>query len=772
MIPVSRCCAAGVEAGRGGATKHGADPIRSAAHQDIPASQNGSPGSVPAVSGRRHAAALIIIAAAVVIVHGPSLGDGLFLDDHWHQLQYEQRGWSVRELLDATTIEPARFMHSWWQDRQVRWQYARPLWVALAKGVYDLSDANVAAQHAVSVALHLASALMVYGLCFALTRHAGWSAVGGLIYSAYSHATITVAWLAAQNAVLQTALTLAALLLYIRGSGLQFYQPPLRDGPAPAARRGMLLSSVFVWTLALLSRENAIVLPAFLIALDLAFGGRRHVWTRLPVYALFALIGSAFACWRLIFEFHPMPDVYMRRPDGPGYALWLGVKLLHYICSAVWLSPMTVGPSGRYDPIDETPGDCILMAAIVGVMGVGYYLACRNARGWWLWPLWILLSVLPVVPLMAAPHSGYMAAPGFAIAMVLGPALRARIRPVLIGRWCGGVAIWFLIATHAYIPIYRNLWMGMCAAERCTTRQLTAFPPSPGVTDVFFINLPFVNVYSQLGFARIPASASSRIRLHVLTYAPDVLRMDQRFRIERRGERVLSVAVDGRGYFSGYLGRFLLDGMRHGGRFERGEIVRGELFDARVVEADEHGVARIEFVFHKPLDSPEYGFYVASQECPAARLTFADEENARMGESPEVAIDASRVVVATQRLARGDVAASDALFAGLAASDPGAREDARRAVRRLILPIVRGLGGPVPESGDDDALDEFRQELRQWWRNHVTADTLDEFGYAELDIAPLRAQRDRLYRIREIAGQIIRSDLYLSGPPFPGPRSR
>lgn len=724
------------------------------------------------VSRRRHAAALILITAAVVIVHGPSLSDGLFLDDHWHQLQYEQRGWSLRDLLDATTIEPARFVHSWWQDRQVRWQYARPLWVALAKGVYDLSDASVVAQHAVSVGLHLASALMIYGLCFTLTRRAGWSLVGGLIFSAYSHATITVAWLAAQNAVLQTTLTLAALLLYIRGSGLRLYQPPPPGGPPPAARNTTLLLSVLVWTLALLARENAIVLPAFLVALDLAFGGRRHVRARFPVYALFALIGSAFLCWRLIFEFHPMPDVYMRRPDGPGYATWLGVKLLHYICSAVWLSPMTVGPSGRYDPIEEMPADCLLMAAIVSVMSVGYYLACRNARGWWLWPLWILLSLLPVVPLMASPHSGYMAAPGFAIAMVLGPALRTRIRPILIGRWCRGVAIWFLIATHVYIPIYRNLWMGMCAAERCTTRQLTAFPPSPGVTDVFFINLPFVNVYAQLGFAQTPGAASIPVRLHVLTYAPDVLRMDQRFRIEQRGERTLSVSVEGRGYFSGFLGRFLLDGMRHGGRLERGEIVRGKLFDTRIVEADEHGVSGIEFVFSKPLNSPDYTFYVASQECPASRLTFAKEGYASNGELLNEELDETRVVVATQRLARGHPTEANVLFAGLNASDPKARENALSAVRLLILPIARGLGGPLPESDSDDALIEARGEMRQWWRNHVTADTLNEFGYAALDIAPLREQRDRLYRIREIAGQIIQSDLYLSGPPFPGPRSK
>ena len=36
--------------------------------------------------------------------------------------------------------------------------------------------------------------------------------------------------------------------------------------------------------------------------------------------------------------------------------------------------------------------------------------------------------------------------------------------------------------------------------------------------------------------------------------------------------------------------------------------------------------------------------------------------------------------------------------------------------------------------------------------------------------ARLRWRRDRLFRIRAIAARIIRTDLYLTGPPYPGPK--
>src|SRR5207249_1018688 len=102
--------------------------------------------------------------------------------------------------------------------------------------------------------------------------------VGALLFVVYSHSVFAVAWLAANNTVLQTSLTLAALLCYVRASALNLYAARPKEEPdntawtpAPQLRRGWFAASLLLWMLAMLSRENAIVLPAILAALDLAF---------------------------------------------------------------------------------------------------------------------------------------------------------------------------------------------------------------------------------------------------------------------------------------------------------------------------------------------------------------------------------------------------------------------------------------------------------------------------------------------------------------------
>jgi len=735
----------------------------------------------------------LLLTGATLAAHGWALTDGLFLDDHWHRLRLQDDNWSLRSLLEATTIKPDRFIDAWWQEKPIQWQYLRPFAVLVAKSVYHLSGGSVKAWHAISVALHLINAFLVHRLCLWLTRRRFWSLVGALLFVVYSHSVYAVGWLAAQNIILQTTLLLTALLCYIKASGLDVFAAPADDGtdgtqdteggsvfstgsflkrtaaivcrklplvgktgnklPRSLERNRQQVASVLekqtdrgpvrplgkylfactlvCWCLALLSRENAIMLPIFLAAFDLSFGGRRHLRARAPVYVLLVILGVAFLLWRLVFFYSPMPEFYMRRPDGPGYVWWSLAKLMHYYTAAVWLSPLTVGPSGRFNPFLAVPWDCALMFAILAILGTGYYLACRRARGYWIWPLWILLAVLPVVPVVATPHSGYLPSVGFAVGMILGPALRDRIRPISFGRWSPGVAIWFLIATTIYMPIYRPMWSSFLAAERGTIQRVVCDPPPQAASDLFFINLPFVNIYAQLHLrhawgldpdtnprgpggvgtaslgpvsdclGQVPASfdpnmlsagPSSDFRCHVLTYAPDVLRMDQPCRLEQLDAYSFSLSIEGRPYFGGALGRFLIEGMRDNGRLRTGDVIAGELFDVTIERADERGVGRLTFRFREPLTSERYCFYMGTRECSAARLRFRAPGDPPATGVPEVAVS------------------------GVNQESPG--------------PILR-----------------------------------DEEHFARL-----RWRRDRLFRIRSIAARIIRTDLYLTGPPFPGPK--
>lgn len=742
---------------------------------------------------------LLLLGSATAVAHYKAIWDGWFLDDHWHRRQYMDDRWSLKALLDATTIKPDAFIETWWQTENIQWQYIRPVSILVVKALYRLSNGSVKTLHLLSIVLHLVNAVMVHHLCLRLTKVRFWSIVGALLFVVYSHSLFAVAWLAAQNTVLMTTLTLGALLCYVRASGLNLYAAPAADpkpaqaglhaaegrnlnGHAPPMRWSWFAGAMFLWVLALGSRENAIVLPLLVASFDLAFGGRRHLRTRLPGLLLMVAVAVMFMIWRLFLDYEPFPDFYLRRPDGPGYFLWLPVKLLHYVTAAIWLSPMTVGPTGRFNPVTEVPGDCLLMLLIVAIMGTGYYQACRRARGWWIWPLWILLALLPVTPIMATPHSGYMPAVAFAVAMVLGAALKDHLAPIGIGKWCRPVAIWFLIATTTYIPIYRTMWQSVLAAERWTIDEITATAGHDEATDVFLINLPFVNIYAKCHLQEAWAGDSDDrllrtapdLRCHVLTYADNVLRMQDACRLEQIDAYTFSLSCVGRGYFSGALGRFCIEAMRAGRRFQPGEIIRNHRapFEVEIVQADQEAVRELKFRFHKPLATSRYLFYLTSTEHAAARLRFWGPQGPpKVPALRPIHVDDASVSRDAEALRAGYAGAAEGLFAAVGSGNPRLAQRAWSALQEVARPVSRALAAPLQDvvAGEVPGPPDLSR-VRKWWLSTVDDQTLARLTSERDSARRFLKERDMLFRIREVAGRIIRTDLYLTGPPYPGPR--
>lgn len=762
----------------------------------------------------------VILASATVAAHGPSLQGGLFFDDHWHRLQLETSGWGWSDLLNAATLEPSRFMDMWWQTEPIRWQYSRPVSIFLMKVVHEVSGGSVAAQHAVSILLHHANAFMVVGLVWRLTQHRYWSIVAGLLFVIYSHSVFAVGWLASQNTVLQTTLVLAAIHWYASAARLKLgphegSEPGLPgdspvascpqpgrlsvDDRVPAITFGSAAGIAVLYVLALYSRENAIMLPVVLVAFDLAFCGRAALARRRAFHAAMIAISIAFVAWRFMAFHAPMPNIYSRHFEGPAtasalfeYGAWLLAKLLHYICSAIWLSPMVVGPAGRFNSWVEAPGDAILTVVIILVLGLGYYSATRRVRGWWIWPMWIVLAYLPVTPILPTPHQGYGGGVGFAIAMVLGPAMRRHVKPK---GWpiSAAVATWFLIATSIYIPIYRTLWNGMRGAESLTTAKLAAFPPPAGATDLFFINLPFVNIYTKLSLGEVWGDVSKDMRCHALAFAPAVTGMDLPCRLSQIDDHTLRVTLDrskappgASGYFSGLLGRFLLEGMRDP-TAPIEQPVRGLLFDVVVAHWDqEFGADSLEFRFHRPLASPEYRFYLATPNCALAELRF-QHGSSELSESADVDSDVTNALLAKTtpslqdvRLAaadleRGDSSAAAVLFGALAASPGPVRVEALSLFGPAYESLATALGAQRQDVAEIERLpdgDRFATWwlAARWWRLNVDDRQLREVWGDRDRFAAIRYQRDGIFRVRTIASGIIQTDLYMTGAPFPGPR--
>jgi hypothetical protein len=62
--------------------------------------------------------------------------------------------------------------------------------------------------------------------------------------------------------------------------------------------------------------------------------------------------------------------------------------------------------------------------------------------------------------------------------------------------------------------------------------------------------------------------------------------------------------------------------------------------------------------------------------------------------------------------------------------------------------------------------------IRDWWSTHVHQQTLDEIWHHRHDFDDLLYLAYEIDFDRHIARLIVHTDLYMTGPPFPGPRAK
>jgi hypothetical protein len=557
----------------------------------------------PATSRPEWVRGLLLITFITFAVHGLALFDGKVLDDFWHQRGLHKHGWSFSELQRTLILAPAEFLHTWWQTKPVAWHYFRPFFILCMKTVFLLiGNGDPMALHAFSLLLHYASAIMVWRLCRRLTADPTWSLVGGLLFTIYPHSSVTVSWPSAQNVVLQTTLLLGAMFAYLRASRLDISSFGFLQGlEGPPLARGPLMVFFAFWLLAIMTRENAILMPAIFLSLDLAFGGWRHAWSRKWLYILMGAIGIAFVTWREAMHIPGLPEVYCRRPDGNWgeYLPWLAAKFLHYICTSIWIAPMSIGPTGRYNPWSEMPRDCWLI----------YLRAARSARGWWIWPAWIVLSIVPVAAVIATPHSGYMGGVGWAICAALACATAARRESPFVARLTGTTTIVLTLGAAFLTPVNRLQWTGISAAEKFLPSWVMVSPPSRDVRDVFFINLPFVNIYCKPNLVDRLGPWFEDVSVHGLTWAPAPLAMDRPTVVEQFDDHSFTVSVQGQAYFSRLVGRFAMEAFRGKATFKTGQEFETPGFRVRILDADEEGVWKRDTVFtwpHRAVAQPSF----------------------------------------------------------------------------------------------------------------------------------------------------------------------
>jgi len=377
-----------------------------------------------------------------------------------------------------------------------------------------------------------------------------------------------------------------------------------------------------------------------------------------------------------------------------------------------------------------------------------------------------------------------MSGVGFAV----GIALACAAGTVLAPRWIRRVTlatIATLILGMAFMsPVNRLQWIAIYSAERYLHSWVMVSPPPREAHDVFFINEPFVNVYCKPNLVSRLGPQFEDARVHVLTYAPKGLMMTERSILTQLDERSFTIEIEDNAWFSGVLGRFMLEGFRDGAIFQTGQVIRDQDFDVEILKADRQGVWKLKFTFPKPLNDPSYCFYLTTRNCGAARIRFEREKGVRSlfsqrpsdyGSRQEGLKKASDPIFTTKTcadlLVAGHAEAASPLFETAMSADAVEAKQADMALRLVVAWMADVLGAPVQPLLDRPELsaEEWRQ-VRDWWQHWVDDRTLAETWLHRRDFFHLVYLRSEIDWDRWLASFVCRTDLYLTGPPYDNPR--
>jgi hypothetical protein len=376
------------------------------------------------------------------------------------------------------------------------------------------------------------------------------------------------------------------------------------------------------------------------------------------------------------------------------------------------------------------------MGAIILLALLLYAIFSRGQRGRWYWPLWTAIFMLPVIPVSMVPYLLYtsFASKGIMLGIAFSRLRRGWVKGLLTAA--------VLLNTLYAFGLYQFLCHGVLRSEQMYYQDIFTQNPSPkpGGT-VFFINQPAINIHAPLSMREHYGFQD----LHgwVLTLADHQIMMRQPSTVDVINDHELLLTTPEPGFFSSIIGQYILEDTRPKNPLIEGSVVHTPHFDVTILEDNPLGYTRIKFSFSKPLNSPDYRFYLSSPQRAAYLLDF----NPR----PPAVLSAD-----TRRR-----------FEEARSPDPELRRRARRELAQQAGPITVQLGSHLqyylaedPELEGDRLLDQ----IEVWWRR-VDADRLiQERQQWLIRSESLRLAQKRFYSIQNHFRRRVRSDLIMTGP--------
>lgn len=574
-----------------------------------------------------------IVAVLVMLCHGWSLDAGLYLDDHSHYAQLREGGWGYQDVVEACRLGIiGRVMHTWFKE-ETGLRFYRPVAFWLMKLQYTLVGWHPTGAHVFSLLWHLIAAMLVYTLAHKCIGRRRWGAVAAALFAAHPGHVSTVYWIACQTELMVVTFILASLLSYSRYSN---WPTPLfadrwriANGPGvPGGHVGWLIGSFLFFALALGCRENAVVLPVLAVAGDLLVRPRQ--WRRRIIpYIIFGVIFALYFYLRSkALGGFPMPRrPYMVPPSDPEFFSFIVEKFVYCILGLFALVPVL--PIGGLIYFRENPFWLYVGFVVVSLVWVFLLVLFRGRRGFLLAPLWVLVGMAPVMAVFASGHHLYLPSVGLVlmVAAFWAWAIGGEFRRSPVGRSWARIALACAAGLVHLIVLPGACWAfgwvfrASTEVEDLVIEEVVELTPELRDGDrLFFINL------SMMAYYAIPAieqrTGAKDLLGCVLTFSPKLLMMEEPCRIEQIDDRSFSVSLERDGYFRGAMGQVLREIMGRREFFRAGERIETDEFETVIAEASGQGVRKLIFRFPRPLNSPDYHFYLGSRFRLAYPLTW------------------------------------------------------------------------------------------------------------------------------------------------------
>ncbi len=319
---------------------------------------------------------------------------------------------------------------------------------------YELFGISAPAFHGVNLALHLASALLLFYLFLSMTGSPGASGFVGAVFALHPTHVESVAWAAERKDVLSALFWMLTLWTYVRYA----------ERPSP---RRFALVALFL-ALGLMSKPMLVTLPFVLLLLDVWPLGRlgktsisRLVLEKAPLFGLVALSSAV--------------TFFVQRAEGavqPLQSYSFGVRVANALVAYVGYIGKAFWPA-RLSPYYPHPGDSLPLwqagaafAALAAATLLTLAFARRSERlrflpvGW----LWYLGTLVPVIGLVQvgqqamADRYTYLPYIGLSIVVAFGFSEIAKRRPAIVALGALGVSsvLALAVVASAQVRVWRD----------------------------------------------------------------------------------------------------------------------------------------------------------------------------------------------------------------------------------------------------------------------------------------------------------------------------